>query len=434
MYDTTVSDSYRPLVIIDDDPTGTQTTRNAPVLTRWSSSDVARLFAQREAAIFFLTNTRAFDTDRVRSVVSQLVRTIAEVTGPTNTSPVFVCRSDSTLRSHFPVELESVRATWNRTTGERLGPAVFIPAFFEGRRVTRDGVHGILGDDRFVPLHETEFCRDPEFSYVTSRLDEYIRTKADAAGAALRPGLWGDSDPDAVWTADVERYDGPGGLDETVADLRRRLDAGVPLIFQTAASFVRSWTGQSGRDITAAPRRSETGPGLVVVGSFVDLSGRQLERLLTDPSVHGLEISVDRLLQSPAETVHRYAMEIDRIAASGVTPVAYTTRDLRTREDEHRAVGTRVAEALVDIVRSVEYVPSFVLVKGGITSHTILRDGLNVSEGRVAGAIIPGVPVIRTRHPKRTETEMDYVIFPGNVGTPDSLLEVYQRYNGRSIT
>lgn len=425
---------YRPTVIIDDDPTGTQTTIDFPVLTRWTSDLVARLFTRKEEAVFFLANTRAYDSDLVRSIVSEIVATIAEAARTTNSSPVFVCRSDSTLRSHFPVELETLRATWHNATGERLGPTVFLPVFFEGQRVTRNGVHGILDGDHFVPLHETEFSRDPEFPYDSAQLDEYVHAKADALGVSLVTRPWGDSDPDGVWTADVERYDGPGGLDETVADLRRRLDSGEPLIFQTAASFVRSWTGQSGRNIAASPRRAGTGPGLVFVGSFVDLSSRQLERLLTDPTVTGLEIGIDRLLESPAKEVARNATAIDRIAAAGLTPVAYTTRGVRTDKGSHRAVGTRVAEALVEIVRTIDFVPSFVIAKGGITSHTILRDGLNVSEGRISGAIIPGVPVIRIRHPKCKQTEMDYVIFPGNVGTSESLLDVYQRYSGRSIT
>jgi len=429
-----VSDVYRPIVIIDDDPTGTQTTIDFPVLTRWTSERITSLFTQRESAIFFLANTRAMDADRARSIVSEIVQKTATAARATKASPVFVCRSDSTLRSHFPVELETVRAVWHSSTGERLGPAVFLPAFFEGRRITRNGIHGILDDDRFVPLHETEFSRDPEFPYESAQLHEYVRAKTDSKGVSLRPRPWGDADPDGVWTTDVEQYDGPGGLDETVADLRRRLDSGEPLIFQTAASFIRSWTGQSGWDITASPQRSGMGPGIVIVGSFVDLSSRQLERLLTDPSVRGLEIAIDRLLQSPATEVARNAAAIERIAAAGFTPVAYTTRGVRTDAGNHRAVGTQVAKALVEIVRATEFVPSFVLAKGGITSHTILRDGLNVSEGRVSGAIIPGVPVIRIQHPKRTEAEMDYVIFPGNVGTPESLLEVYQRYSGRSNT
>ena len=58
--------SPRVLVVLDDDPTGTQSVANLPVLTRWDVADFAWAFGyevngQRQRAVYVLTNTRSLD-------------------------------------------------------------------------------------------------------------------------------------------------------------------------------------------------------------------------------------------------------------------------------------------------------------------------------------------------------------------------------------
>src|SRR6187402_219879 len=49
----------RRLVVLDDDPTGTQTVRELPVLTRWGVDDIRWALRQPTAGFFVLTNTRS---------------------------------------------------------------------------------------------------------------------------------------------------------------------------------------------------------------------------------------------------------------------------------------------------------------------------------------------------------------------------------------
>ncbi|HEX2313674.1 MAG TPA: four-carbon acid sugar kinase family protein, partial [Thermomonospora sp.] len=56
-----VAESGRILVVLDDDPTGTQSVADLPVLTRWSVEDFQWAFAQRAPAVYVLTNTRSLD-------------------------------------------------------------------------------------------------------------------------------------------------------------------------------------------------------------------------------------------------------------------------------------------------------------------------------------------------------------------------------------
>ena len=58
--------SPRILVVLDDDPTGTQSVADLPVLTRWDVADFAWAFGyevngRRQRAVYVLTNTRSLD-------------------------------------------------------------------------------------------------------------------------------------------------------------------------------------------------------------------------------------------------------------------------------------------------------------------------------------------------------------------------------------
>jgi uncharacterized protein YgbK (DUF1537 family) len=78
---------------------------------------------------------------------------------------------------------------------------------------------------------------------------------------------------------------------------------------------------------------------------------------------------------------------------------------------------------LVQVVRNLPYQPAYIVAKGGITSHDILTQGLEIESARVLGQVLPGVPVLMTGKSARFP-EIPYVIFPGNVGHESSLSEL----------
>jgi hypothetical protein len=70
-----VARSGRVLVVLDDDPTGTQSVADLPVLTRWEIEDFRwafgfRVAGARPAAVYVLTNTRSLDPAASRSAGS----------------------------------------------------------------------------------------------------------------------------------------------------------------------------------------------------------------------------------------------------------------------------------------------------------------------------------------------------------------------------
>src|SRR5512132_3833011 len=64
------------LVVIDDDPTGSQTVHNIPVLTRWDV-DTLRLELQNDLPAFYiLTNTRGMSLKKARAINAEIGRVL----------------------------------------------------------------------------------------------------------------------------------------------------------------------------------------------------------------------------------------------------------------------------------------------------------------------------------------------------------------------
>ena len=47
------------IIVLDDDPTGTQTVHDIPVLTQWDVSSIQKEFAQGTPLFYILTNSRS---------------------------------------------------------------------------------------------------------------------------------------------------------------------------------------------------------------------------------------------------------------------------------------------------------------------------------------------------------------------------------------
>jgi hypothetical protein len=66
----------RRLVILDDDPTGTQTIADLPVLTSWSVADLTWALQQSTTGFFVLTNTRSLSADDAAELNRQVVEAL----------------------------------------------------------------------------------------------------------------------------------------------------------------------------------------------------------------------------------------------------------------------------------------------------------------------------------------------------------------------
>jgi uncharacterized protein YgbK (DUF1537 family) len=216
-----------------------------------------------------------------------------------------------------------------------------------------------------------------------------------------------------------------------VLGLLRAEALGKRFLYRTAASFVQVRAGLVPRPLL---RRADFDlplgrGGLIVVGSYVPRTTAQIQALTTSPDVCSLEVAVETLLDDAhwqQETRH-LAQKAEQLLESGCNVMVYTSRHLITgRNAEHSLeVGKRVSEGLVSIVRGISTRPRYLVAKGGITSSDIATYGLDVKRAMVMGQILPGVPVWQLG-PESRFPGLVYVVFPGNVGDAQSLLQVVQ--------
>ncbi|MFH1928107.1 MAG: four-carbon acid sugar kinase family protein [Chloroflexota bacterium] len=432
------------VVVLDDDPTGIQTVHGCLLLTQWNRSTVELAFEDDCPFFYVLTNTRAYTTEEAREITRSIMKTILEVNGKHQDTLIFISRSDSTLRSHFPAEVDEITRLLEQQEGTRPDATFLVPAFFEGGRVTCNDTHYIREGDRFIPTAETEFARDSVFGYSTSYLPGYIEEKAGGRVLAstvrsVTLDMLRDPEPahladwlrslnDNTWAVvNAECYE---DLHRFTEALRQLVETGRRYVFQSAASLVKSLTETPDQPLLGAEIATGAQPGFFVVGSHVRLTTAQLQELLACSGVEGIEVDVRQILNAREAAMGAVLREVCRLASQCTTPVLYTSRqEIRfSSVQERMEAGQQISDFLSSVVRALPYSPSYLVAKGGITSHDVLAHGLELVTARVLGQILPGVPVVKSP-PDHRFGEMPYVIFPGNVGGSDALKQVYEKLN-----
>lgn len=426
------------IIVLDDDPTGSQTVHSCLLLTRWDIATLKTALADASPLFFILTNTRGMEAARAaevtREVCDNLKVALAGYRGPV----LFVSRSDSTLRGHYPVETDVMNAV--------LGPfdaTLLTPAFFEGGRITRDSTHYLMVDGTAVPTHETEFARDSVFGYRSAYLPDYVAEKTAGRVAATEVARLSLSDLRSgkaeAWLATL-RGNAVGVIDgETPADYQLFADAvltaaaaGKRLLFRSAASLLTALAKLPPQPVAADAFASivrNRQPGAVIVGSHVAKTTAQLSVLLKERGVVGLPLDVRRLPQARTAVVNELAASIAHVHARGLTPVVFTSRAESQFDSvaERLQFGEAVSDTLMDVVQRLPATLGFLISKGGITSNDVLSKGLALTASRVLGQILPGITVVTTPSDHPRLPKLPVVIFPGNVGGDDALAEAYRR-------
>ena len=160
------------IIVLDDDPTGSQTVHGCLLLTRWDVATLKQGLNDASPLMFVLTNTRGMGAHDAEQITREVCHNLKTAMKGFDRPALFVSRSDSTLRGHYPIETDVME--------QELGPfdAHFLtPAFFEGGRFTMDSVHYVRMGDKAVPAHETEFAKDSVFGYKHSFLPDYVEEK-----------------------------------------------------------------------------------------------------------------------------------------------------------------------------------------------------------------------------------------------------------------
>lgn len=439
----------RVFVVLDDDPTGTQSVADLPVLTDWSVDSLEWALRQGCAAAYVMTNSRSLSSQEAERRNREVVRNAFAAAERIGLTVDFVSRSDSTLRGHFPLEPRVLAEEVAAKTGGRVDGVVIVPAFGDAGRITVHGIH-YAGNkmDGFDPVGESEFARDATFGYRASDLREWVEEKTGGQTTLAQVAaidittLRTDHHKTVATLADLS--DRQPVIVDIVNENDLRLlalalaeaeAAGTRLLYRVGPPFVRARIGQEPRRPLEAVdiARIRTGGvaakagGLVVVGSHVQLTTRQLAHLIEHDHPVEVELDVRRVVAPDAEQyLGETCRAVDTALSSG-NAVLRTSRELITGTDpeDSLAISRRVSSAVVEVVRRVvaSGAPRFVVAKGGITSSDVASRGLGIGRAMARGPVLAGI--VSLWEPMEGPARgVPYVVFPGNVGGDSALTDV----------
>lgn len=435
----------KKIVVLDDDPTGVQTVHDISVYTDWSHDSLRKGFEEENKLFYILTNSRGLTSEETRRIHEEIAKVVDDVSRETGQSYIFISRSDSTLRGHFPLETMVLREAYEKNTGNLIDGEILCPFFKEGGRFTIDDIHYVKYGDELIPASETEFAKDKTFGYSSSNMKEYIEEKTDGAYKAsdvvtislddiralnydkIESQLMAVENFNKIAVNAIDYVD----IKVFCVALYRAMAKGKVFMFRTAAAIVKVMGGVSDLPLLSKEQmivKDTQNGGIIVVGSHTEKTTLQVEELKKNSDIVFAELNASLVNDEAAfeKAVNDVIEFEEENIRAGKTVCVYTTRTLITadtgnKEDDLK-LSVKISDAVQSLVGRLTVEPSFVIAKGGITSSDIGTKALKVQKANVLGQIKPGIPVWQTGEESRFP-KTPYVIFPGNVGEITTLRE-----------
>ncbi len=444
-------------VVIDDDPTGSQTVHDCLLLLKWDCSTLLKGFESKSNLFFILANTRSLSENDAKLRIEEICKNLKTVIASQayEEEIIFISRGDSTLRGHNFLEPSAMNSC--------LGPfdATFhIPAFIEGKRLTINGSHFV---DK-IPIGQTIFATDKIFGYETSNVKNLLfqQSKSQINFEEIQNLLLSDiemlnnEENNIVFKTlknlknnkhvivDVENYSQLNKFSLVIKKLIKQ----KKFLFRTAASFISSISekkslSQNEIFLSSLRRRNKEKnflPGLIIVGSYVKLSTIQLNNLLEINYCNPIELDVFEFFKITSSDNNKKRMnlfknkflkEIRFSFEKGKTPVLFTSRKFMSLDSsELFNFYNLLACFIAELVTDLKYEIGYLISKGGITTNLILSDGLNADYVYLEGQIFKGISVVT--YDLKNDEKLPIVTHPGNIGTKDSLANIWKVFENKN--
>ncbi len=444
-------------VVIDDDPTGSQTVHDCLLLLKWDCSTLVKGFESKSNLFFILANTRSLSENDAKLTIEEICKNLKTVIASQayEEEIIFISRGDSTLRGHNFLEPSALNSC--------LGPfdATFhIPAFIEGKRLTINGLHFV--DKK--PINQTIFARDKIFGYETNNVKNLLFQKSksqinfeDIQNLLLSDiEILNDEENNIVFktlknlknnkhvVVDVENYSQLKKFSLVIKKLIKQ----KKFLFRTAASFISSISEK--KKVTQGEiffsnlrkRNKEKSflPGLIIVGSYVELSTIQLKNLLKISTCNPIELDVFEFFKINSSDNNQerrnifknlFLNEIRFSFDQGKTPVLFTSRKILSLDySEQFNFYNSLAFFIAELVADLKFEIGYLISKGGITTNVILSNGLNADYVYLEGQILTGISVVTCN--LKNDEKIPIVTHPGNIGTQDSLVNIWKILENKS--
>lgn len=448
-----IAGNKKKIVVLDDDPTGVQTVHDISVYTNWQKESMEQAFAEEKNLFYILTNSRGLTEEQTAKVQREIAEVVDEAAKESGKEYLFISRSDSTLRGHYPLETVILKECYEKNTGKNIDGEILCPFFKEGGRYTIDNIHYVKYGETLVPANETEFAKDKTFGYMAASMPEYVEEKTrraykkeDVICISLEDVRNLNLDKIEKQLLDVKDFNkiivnAMDYVDVKVfcVALYRAMAKGKVFMLRTAAAIVKVMGGVTDQPLLTRAQmivRETNNGGIIVVGSHTDKTTKQVECLKELEDIEFIELNAALVGDDAAfeEEIRRCVEKEEACIRSGKTVCCYTSRKLITadtgnKEDELR-LSVKISDAVQSLVGRLTLTPGFVIAKGGITSSDVGTKALKVQKANVLGQIKPGIPVWQTGEESRFPLT-PYVIFPGNVGDETTLKEAVETLMGK---
>jgi uncharacterized protein YgbK (DUF1537 family) len=431
-------EKYNPIIaVLDDDPTGCQTIHGIPVFTEWSDQSIDSIFREDLRTFYMLTNSRSMQPETANDVGYSIGQRLRKASKKYNRKLIVISRSDSTLRGHYPNEVNALASGLGKPDAKQ----VLIPAFFEGGRYTLNDIHYLDNNGEWIPAAQSPFAKDSSFGFTSSNLKNWIVEKSDGAVKIENIGSFPlenleSGGPDYVASV-LKKYPFSHYVVNAISyeDLEAValgcLKSDMDILFRTAASFINAIANiplaplLRGSDLTSSGKG-----GLVIVGSYVPKTTEQLTVLMEETEYEFHQIDVEKIFDPNLRpsVIQDAVAAVDKALQTDQIIVLYTSREVIKGADKSESLDivNSVSGTLVELVQNLEVRPKFVLSKGGITSSDIATKALNVKRAQIKGQILEGVPVWELG-PESRFPHIPYIVFPGNVGDNHALRNVLNK-------
>ena len=420
-----IEKNNKKIVVLDDDPTGVQTVHDISVYTGWDHDSILSGFNEKNNLFYIMTNSRGFTAEQTTKAHHEISAMVDQVARETGREYIFISRSDSTLRGHYPLETELLKADYEKYTGKTIDGEILCPFFKEGGRFTIGDVHYVKYGDELVPANETEFAKEEKTggaykaeNVTCISLEDIHNMDIDR----IEEQLMAVTDFNKIIVNAVDYVD----VKVFCIAMYRAMAKGKVFMFRTAAAIVKVMGGVTDQPLL----------GIIVVGSHTNKTTAQLEELKKMTEIKFIELDATLVRDDAAfeAEVQRCLDLEEECIRAGQTVCCYTTRALITadtgdKEDELR-LSVKISDAVQSLVGRLTVTPAFVIAKGGITSSDVGTKALAVKKANVLGQIRPGIPVWQTGEDSKFP-RTPYVIFPGNVGEATTLREAVEVLTGK---
>ena len=373
------------IIVIDDDPTGSQLVHDCLLLLNWNYETLLKGLLSKSNLLFILANTRSLSEKEVKKRLQEICNNLHKVSIENNIQHnlLFVSRGDSTLRGHNFLEPYLIN--------EYLGPfdATFhIPAFLEGNRITINGKHFVNG----IPAHKTTFANDIIFGYETNDLKKLLLKKSRSKIELKNIENLNCIDQQTSYElkkymenlknnthviVDIDKF----SQLEKFSKIIRELIKNKKFLFRTAASFLKAISNTKNpkksnfyySQLRARNNLNQFLPGLIIIGSYTDISTNQFKKLLEFDFFNAIEIDVEKfyeILFSKDKETQIYQLKnfiLEKISITlknSCIPIIYTSRKEKIlannldQMDFYNSLSFFIAEIVSDIKHEIGYLIS----------------------------------------------------------------------------